>query len=95
MTATASQVRQAQVRRATVGEMIGMLIAAACVLPLIVIAAGPPRVGQQRPSALLSDYLENDLPDPSRQGQARTPNPRLQGCARPASNPDCNDLLAF
>jgi hypothetical protein len=64
-------------------------------LPLIVIAAGPPRVGQQRPSALLSDYLENDLHDPSRQGQARTPNPRLQGCARPASNPDCNDLLAF
>lgn len=34
MTATASPVRQA-----TVGEMIGMLIAAACVLPLIVIAA--------------------------------------------------------
>lgn len=34
MTATASQVRQA-----TVGEMIGMLIAAACVLPLIVISA--------------------------------------------------------
>lgn len=39
MTATASPVRQAQVRQATVGEMIGMLIAAACVLPLIVIAA--------------------------------------------------------
>ena len=34
MTATASPVRQA-----TVGEMIGMLIAAACVLPLIIIAA--------------------------------------------------------
>jgi cytochrome c oxidase cbb3-type subunit 1 len=34
VTATASPVRQA-----TVGEMIGMLIAAACVLPLIVIAA--------------------------------------------------------
>lgn len=34
MTATASPVRQA-----TVGELIGMLIAAACVLPLIIIAA--------------------------------------------------------
>lgn len=34
VTATASQVRQA-----TVGEMIGMLIAAACVLPLIVVSA--------------------------------------------------------
>ncbi len=64
-------------------------------LSLIVIAAGPPRAGQQRPSSLLADYLENDLAGPSRQGQARNPGAHLQGCPQPASNPDCNDLLAF
>ena len=42
MTATASQVRQAQVRRVTVGEMIGMLIAGALVFNYVITVENIP-----------------------------------------------------
>ncbi|MDD2884619.1 MAG: hypothetical protein PHT48_06190 [Dechloromonas sp.] len=64
-------------------------------LALVVIAAGPPLLGQQRPSSALHDYLEGALANPSRQGPATTPETTLNACPEAAHNTHCNDLLAF
>lgn len=64
-------------------------------LSLLVVAAGPPLAGQQRPSIKLTDYLEDEFADLSHHGSASEPSPRQDGCVTPARNTTCNDTLAF
>lgn len=61
-------------------------------LQRVVIVAGSILPGQQRPSDKIHDYLENRNADPSREGDASTPN--LAFDHRPDRSPN-NDQLVF
>ncbi|WP_234084560.1 hypothetical protein [Azonexus sp. R2A61] len=61
-------------------------------LERLVIVAGPPKNGQQRPSTAVADYLEEINADASRNGDAQRPLPRF---TLAGSGTGINDRLAY